>query len=350
MNILISGASVAGPALAYWLHRQGHRVTVVERAPAPRDSGYAVDFRGRAFEVLEGMGILEEVRGHDTRMRGTDLVDAEGRVTGELPAEAFAGELEVPKRDLTRILHRVTEGDVRYVFGDSISALTQDGTGVRVEFENHEPAEYDLVVGADGVYSTVRRLAFGPHTDHVRHLGMSGVGFTTANHLGLDRRGVLHSAPGRAIYLFSAAEPDRMTVSLSFATDSPQLDLLDRATQEELVRTAFADFGWEVPRLLKEMGEADDLLFSSACQVEMDRWSTGRVVLVGDAGYCAAPSSGMGTSQALIGAHDLARRLAEHDGDLAGLTAAFAAHERELRPYVAENQRHGREAVKMLGG
>ncbi|MEV5574711.1 hypothetical protein AB0L06_32140 [Spirillospora sp. NPDC052269] len=202
-------------------------------------------------------------------MRGTDMVDAEGRKTGELPAEAFAGGLEVPKKDLTRILHRITADDVRYVFGDSISALAQDEAGVRVEFENHPSGVYDLVVGADGVYSTVRRLAFGPHTDFVRHLGMSGAGFTTANHLGLDHQGLLMSAPGRAVYLFSGAEPDRLTVSLSFATDSPDIDLRDRAEQEDLVRRTFAGAGWEIPRLVKEMGEATDFLFSSACQVEM---------------------------------------------------------------------------------
>ncbi|GAA3262596.1 FAD-dependent monooxygenase [Nonomuraea helvata] len=292
------------------------------------------------------MGILAEVRACDTRMRGTDLVDAEGVKIGELPAEAFAGELEVPKRDLTAILHRLTEDDVQYVFGDSIRTLAQDEAGVHVTFEHARPGTFDLVVGADGVYSTVRRLAFGPHRNFVRHLGMSGVGFTTGNHLGLDHRGILQSEPGRAVYLFSAADADRMTVSLSFATDSPELDLLDRGQQEEIVRASFDGAGWEVPRLLKEMTTAPDFLFSSACQVEMEHWYTGRVVLVGDAGYCAAPPSGMGTSQALIGAYTLARELAASGADH---PAAFAAYQYRVSPFVAANQQHGREAVKMLG-
>ncbi|MVU83318.1 FAD-dependent oxidoreductase [Nocardia sp. ET3-3] len=345
-RVLISGASVAGPALAYGLHRQGYDVTVVERAPSLRGSGYAVDFRGDAFTVLDGMGILGEVRGHDTHMRGTDLVDAEGNKTGELPSEAFAGDLEIPKKDLTRILHRITAEQVRYLFGDSITELEQTDDEVRVRFEHHEPAGFDLVVGADGVYSTVRRLAFGPHSRFVGHLGMSGAGFTTTNFLGLDHRVVLQSTPGRALLLFSANESDRMTVSLSFATPSAEVDLLDRAQQQELVHAAFAEAGWAVPRLLKEMTDAPDFLFSSACQVEMDRWSQGRIVLVGDAGYCAAPTSGMGTSQALIGADTLATCLAESNGDH---TTAFTAYEQRLRPYVTANQKHGREAAAMFG-
>lgn len=345
-KVLISGASVAGPTLAYWLRRYGYEVTVVERSAVLREGGYAVDFRGAAFDVLERMGILAEVREHNTNMRGTTVLDADGNELQRLPAEAFAGELEVRKSDLTRILHQLTQDDVEYVFGDSISAITQHDTGVRVSFEHAEPREFDLVIGADGVHSQVRGLVFGPHAEFQRHLGMSGVGFTTDNHLGLDHSGLLSTAPGRAVYLFSAGDADRMTVSLSFATDSPDLDRLDRATQQEIVRDRFAGQGWEVPRLLDAMTAAADFYFASSCQVEMDRWSTGRVALVGDAAHCAAPTSGMGTSQALIGAHLLATKLAATPGDH---RAAFAAYERELRPYITENQARGREAATLFG-
>jgi 2-polyprenyl-6-methoxyphenol hydroxylase-like FAD-dependent oxidoreductase len=215
-KVLISGASVAGPALAYFLQRDGYDVTVVERAPAVRDSGYAVDFQGAAFDVLDEMGVLGEVRGLDTKMRGVVLVDGAGAETGRLPAEVFAGELEVPKRELTRILHRITADHVEYVFGDSISTLTPHESGFAVEFECGAPREFDLVIGADGLYSKVRQLTFGPHADTVRHLGMSGAGFSAPNHLGLDRSGLLQLAEGAAVYLFSAGDPDRLTVSLSF--------------------------------------------------------------------------------------------------------------------------------------
>ncbi|MFG1963690.1 FAD-dependent monooxygenase [Nonomuraea sp. NPDC049028] len=346
-TVLISGASVAGPALAYFLHRDGYEVTVIERAPHLRDSGYAVDFRGQALGVLEEMGILAEVRAHDTKMRGTTLVNETGAEVGQLPAEAFAGELEVPKQELTRILHRITADNVAYVFDDSISALTQHESGVTVEFERGATRDFDLVIGADGVYSKVRRLTFGPHADALRHLGLSGAGFSTPNYLGLDRTGLLQQTPNTAIYLFGLDAAAPLTVSLSFATTSPALDRRDRQEQEQAVRAAFAEHGWEAPRLLKAMSEADDFYFGSSCQVHLDHWSHGRVTLVGDAGYCAAPTSGMGTSQALIGAWTLARGLAEADGDH---RTAFAAYEGELRPYVTENQVKGRQAAAMFGG
>ncbi|MEK2476695.1 FAD-dependent monooxygenase [Streptomyces noursei] len=346
-RVLISGASVAGPALAYFLRRDGYEVTVVERAPDLRDTGYAVDFRGAAFDALQEMGVLDEVRGQDTKMRGTALLDATGAEIGRLPAEVFAGELEVPKRELTRILHRLTAADVEYVFDDSINALAQDDNGVDVGFERAASRRFDLVIGADGNYSKVRQLAFGPHSDVIRHLGMSGAGFTVPNHLGLDHGGVLQQGRGTAIYAFSAADPNSLMVSLSFATDSPALDRRSRDEQEQAVREAFAGNAWETPRLLEAMTAADDFYFSSASQIHLDRWSHGRITLIGDAGYCAAPTSGMGTSQALIGARTLARQLAEASGDH---VTAFAAYEAEMRPYVAENQAKGREGAAMFGG
>ncbi|MGP8303647.1 FAD-dependent monooxygenase [Streptomyces inhibens] len=346
-KVLISGASVAGPALAHLLHRDGCQVTVVERAPAVRGGGYSVDFRGAAFEVLDELGILDEVRECDTKMGGTTLIDESGAVSGELPAEAFAGELEVPKQDLTRILHRITADDIEYMFDDSIVELAEHGAGVTVKFERGATREFDLVFGADGVYSQVRRLAFGPHEEALHHLGLSGAGFTTANYLGLDHSGMLQFAGNAAIFLFSSGVPDQLTVSLSFATDSPALDRCGRAEQEAAVRAAFAGRGWEAPRLLDAMAEADDFSFASTCQVHLDHWSQGRIALLGDAGYCAAPTAGMGTSQALLGARSLARRLAAANGDHC---AAFAAYEAELRPYVAENQEKGRQAVAMFGG
>ncbi|QUQ65880.1 FAD-dependent oxidoreductase [Kutzneria sp. CA-103260] len=336
--MLISGASVAGPALAYFLAAAGYDVTVVERARELRDNGYNIDFRGDAFAVLADLGIEDRIRGLDTRMRGTTVLDETGAKVGELPREVFSSDVEVPKRELTRLLHEITADRVRYVFGDSITSI-EDG---HVEFECMPAADYDLVIGADGVYSNVRRLVFG--ADGLVHLGLSGAGFSLPNHLGLEHRGLLWRDSGAMVYLCSANDPERLTVGMSFTTDSPELDRRPRAEQEAAVRAAFAGYGWEIPRLLDAMATADDFRFDSTCQVRVDSWSRGRVALVGDAGYCAAPTSGMGTSQALIGARTLARLLASCDDH----AIAFAAYERELRPYVAENQEIGRAHAQSL--
>ncbi|KUL41141.1 FAD-dependent monooxygenase [Actinoplanes awajinensis] len=344
-SVLISGASVAGPALAWFLRRQGWAVTIVERAPDLRAGGYAVDFRGPALEVLAELGILDEIRTHETGMRGTTLLAPDGSVIGELPAAAFGGDLEVPKPALTRVLHRVTDAD--YLFDDTVTELVQHDDRVTVSFERAPTRDFDLVFGADGVHSAVRRLAF-PGLDPVQHLGMSGAGFTTGNRLGLDRQGLLQPDAGRAIYAFASGSSERMTVSLSFGTSSSELDRQPRTVQDAAVRAAFAGHPWsETSHLLAAMSEADDFYFASTCQVHLDSWSTCRVALLGDAGFCAAPTSGMGTSQALIAASTLARCLAEASGDH---RAAFERFEKELRPYVTANQAAGREAVAAFGG
>ncbi|MCG3756904.1 FAD-dependent monooxygenase [Amycolatopsis sp. Poz14] len=344
-NVLISGAGVAGATLAELLTRAGHRVTIVERAPALRRTGYAVDFRGAAFDVLAELGILDDVRRHDTKMTGTAIVDRDGTQVDLLPAEAFAGELEVPKHVLNELLYALTVDHVEYRFGTSITSLTQTEAAVTAELTDGSTGTYDLVFGADGVYSKVRQLAFAPHSAVLQHLGLSGAGFTMPNFLNLDHSGLLRTADSTAVYLFNSADPDRLTVSLSFGTTSGALDRLPRADQEAATRAAFAGDAWHTPRLLEAMSEAADFYFSSSTQVHLNHWSTGRIAVVGDAGYCAAPTAGMGTSQALLGARSLAQHLAD-----ATHPEAFAKYETELRPYVTENQANGRAAAAMFGG
>ncbi|MEV4110696.1 FAD-dependent monooxygenase [Nonomuraea sp. NPDC049695] len=342
MRILISGGSVAGPALAYWLHRHGHRPTLVERAPVVRGGGAAIDFRGSALQVLEWMGLLEEMRGHETGMTEMTLVDDAGAAIATLPATAISGDLEVLKSDVTAILYEATRDTTEYLFDDTITALDQDGSGVHVTFERSRPRTFDLVIGADGLHSAVRRLAFGPESRYVRHLGIYGALCTTPNLLGLDRAGLMYNTAGRNALAFAARDNAELRVGLSFGADHLDYDRHDRRQQEDLVAKHFAGAGWEVPRLLEAMREAEEFFFDSSGQVVMDSWSAGRVALVGDAAHCAAPTSGRGTSQALIGAYVLAGELAEAPDH----TTAFAAYERHLRDYVERNQRHGRAAAR----
>ncbi|GCD45033.1 FAD-dependent monooxygenase [Streptomyces paromomycinus] len=363
-HALISGAGIGGPALAYWLHRYGYAVTVVERAPGLRTGGYKVDLRGVAIEVADLMGVLPDVRRASTDMRTGTYVNDDGRRVATLPADIFGarvdGDDEIMRGDLTQILYDRTRADVEYVFGDSISSLTDDGAGVDVTFERSAPRRFDLVVGADGLHSTVRRLAFGHESRYLRHIGAYIAAFSVPDDLAATGEEVYHLTPGRLVCTYSASGDSGTSGSsgakawLSFR--SPRLDYDHRDTdgQRALLANAFASVGWQVPRLLEASRTAADFYFDGLDVIEMDRWSRGRVVLLGDAAYCASPASGQGTGMALVGAYVLAGELAAGgdprtaDPRTADPRTAFARYEAEMRPYVAANQRMAEKFVPQM--
>lgn len=350
-SVLISGAGIGGTALAYWLRRHGARVTVVERAPALRDGGYKVDIRGAALDVVARMGLLDEIRARRTDVRTGSVVDAAGKRVGSMDGDTFGGRVhgdaELLRGDLNRLMYERVAGDVEVRFGDGIAALAQGPDGVAVTFDSGATRTFDLVVGADGVHSRTRALAFGADADDaVRHLGYHISIFSVPNHLGLDREELTYVGPGRTTLVYSTAGQTDTKAMFIFASDASAHAARDRAAQQRLLAGAYAGEGWEVPRLLASMERAPDFYFDSISQVHLDRWSTGRVTLVGDAGYCASPASGQGTSLALVGAYVLAGELAtaaphEHE-------RAFAAYEERMRPFVARNQALGPAQVKRM--
>ncbi|MFH8840863.1 FAD-dependent monooxygenase [Streptomyces sp. NPDC017868] len=349
-TVLISGASIAGPALALWLHRYGFAPTVVERAPELRTGGYKVDIRGTAIEVCRRMGILDEVRANSTDMRGGSYVDDAGRTIGELPADIFGGRVEeddeIMRGELARILYDRTREDVEYVFGDSIASLDEDADGVAVTFESGTVRRFDLVVGADGLHSNTRKLAFGPEERYKRHLGAYISIFTAPNHLGLDRWETYHALPSKLTCVYSSSgETDAKNLFIFSSPEELRYDHRDVAAQKRLLADAFAGGGWEIPRLLGHAAEAEDFYLDSMSIVEMDSWSRGRVVLLGDAAHCSSPASGQGTGLALIGAYVLAGELARAGGDH---TVAFARYERHMRPGVEQNQKMAEGFVKEM--
>ncbi|SOB80703.1 FAD-dependent monooxygenase [Streptomyces sp. 1331.2] len=346
-TVLISGGGIAGTALAALLSRRGFAPTVVERAPGLRGGGQAVDIRGVALEVVERLGVLERARAHRTRMRGMTVLDGEGREVYRSTESTISSgrldsdDIELLRDDLVRILHeRATEdAGTRFVFGDAVTALDQDEDGVRVSFAHAGPRRYDLVVGADGLHSAVRRLAFGPEERFARHLGTHLAIFSADNFLGLEDW-QLWLRDGEAGYgVYPVRDNSELRIAFGFAGEPLPEERRAPESQKALVAERMAALRWETPRLLKALAEAPDLYCDSMTQIRMDRWSRGRVVLLGDAGYCASPLSGQGTSLALVGAHVLADALAEartrSDGDH---RAAFAAYEQRLRPFVELNQ------------
>ncbi|MGI5129623.1 FAD-dependent monooxygenase [Pseudonocardia sp. CA-107938] len=331
-RVLISGASAAGPALALWLYRAGHEVTVVERSPAVRDGGYPIDLRGVAIDVVERMGLLDEVVAADIATRAATFVDDRGRIVASLAADrrdAANRDVELPRGDLTAILYAATRNDVEYVFSDSIAGLQQDPSGVGVTFERSAPRTFDLVVGADGLHSIVRRLAFGPEERYRHDLGLNYAGFSVPNTFGLAQEAVIYNVPGRAAALYAVRGRSEVIALLAFA-GPPSGARHDVAAQQALVTAAFTGLGWHVPEVLGRMEGAADFYFDTVSQVRMPEWTRGRVALVGDAGYAPSFLSGQGTSLAVVGAYVLA--------GAPDVATALPAYDRALRDYVERNQ------------
>ncbi len=334
-NVLISGASIGGPALAYWLDRYGFDVTVVEKAPAPRPGGQAVDFKGAIHRtVLERMGILGEVLRLQTGGTDQEIVGADGRRLAVLPGEFTGGEIEITRGDLARLLYEKTAAaGCRYVFGDSITSLTQTASGVHVTFERGAPRTFDLVVGADGIHSNVRRLAFGPESDYVRFLGHYYALVDVPEIAGSVPS--MYNEPGRMV----AAGGPKAAAFFTFASPELDYDRYDTEGMKKILIEAYAGMGWRTPAILSEVRRADDVYLDSISQVRIDRYAEGRVALLGDAAY-GNTLGGFGTGLALVGAYVLAGELALAGGDH---QVAFKRYEEGFRGYakIAKNGNAG---------
>lgn len=341
-HVLISGAGIAGPALAWWLVRYGFRCTVVERFPELRTGGQNIDIRGAAREVLRRMGLDDEVGARGTGEVGTRFVDGDGRAVGEFPqvdgqADGATAEREILRGQFAELLHERTAADVEHRFGVSVEQVEDgDGGPVRVRLTDGTEIECDLLVVAEGINSRTRELAdFGVQR---RDLGVS-VGYFSVPREPVDEQDGTwwrwyNAAGGRSITL----RPDnvgRQRVTLSFRTPPLRGDLRSMEEQKTVLRQRFAGAGWQSDRILAALPDVDDLYLEDLGQVRADRWSVGRMALLGDAAWCATPVSGMGTSLAIVGAYVLAGELAAHVHHRDALTA----YEERMRPYVAKAQK-----------
>jgi 2-polyprenyl-6-methoxyphenol hydroxylase-like FAD-dependent oxidoreductase len=348
MKVLISGAGPAGLTAACWLKRYGYNPTIVERAPSLLVGGYKIDVRGAALQVIKQMGIHDAVVAARTDMQGAQLVDKEGNVLERMSGDDFGhrvgGDLEIVRGTLCQIL-RDHLGEVEILFGDTIQGITQSSNNTQVQFTKNGVREFDCVIGADGLHSNVRRIAFGEESRFLRDLGLYLCVYSVPNYLKLDRMEIQYSEIGRIAAIWSSRGDANARACFGFAAPSLQIGLHDRVQQQQALKTVYEGIGWEVPRLLEMMPTASDWYFDMAAQIDMPRWSQGRVVLVGDAAYCASPMSGQGTSIALIGAYVLAGELAAaSDAHL----RAFAEFENVMRPFVEANQALGLKSAKIM--
>ncbi len=335
-TVLISGASIAGPSLAFWLHRYGFQTTIVEKAPALRPGGYAVDFRGVGMEVLKRMGILEEVRKYETRTGKITMVNKNNKKVASMPDGFTSGELEINRGDLSLVLYEATKDNTTYIFDDSITGLKQVADGVEVQFSRNPSRKFDLVIGADGLHSGVRAIAFGDESKFVHNLGVYLAIYTIPNYLKLNMDALFYGSLGKKVGVFGARQRKEAKASFYFTSDPIAFERKDVGQQKQIIREKFAAESWEVPKLLEMMDEAPDFYFDTLAQVKMDTWSTGRVALLGDAAHCASPMAGMGTTMAVVGAYILAGELYEANGDF---LPAYARYESAMRTFVDKCQK-----------
>lgn len=337
-TVLISGASIAGPTLAFWLRRHGLRPVVIERASALRLGGQNVDVRGAGREVARRMGIEGKIRAASTGEKGLRFVDPQGATRAAFPAgtsdsEGFTAELEILRGELVRILYDETRDGVEYVLGDHITSLHEHEDGITAALASGTSRSFDLVIAADGLRSRTRELVFGDEPE-IRELGLYIAYLTIPRTASDDAWWRWYNAPGgRTIQL----RPDNVGTTramLTFVSKTRGHEELDADEQKQLLRRVFADAGWEAPRVLAALAGSTEVYFDSVGQVRAPRWSRGRVGLVGDAACCPSPISGMGTSVALVGAYVLAGELARHRDH----REAFASYETIMRPYVHQAQ------------
>ena len=329
-RILISGASIAGPTLAYWLNDFGFEVTVVERAPSLRMGGQNIDIKGSAQRIAAIMGIEDAILAANTGEIGLRFVNEKNQVKAELPKEAgFTAELEILRGDISKILYKLTRKDVHYIFGDFIIGLEQDNEKVNVMFDSGKTEVFDLVIAADGIRSRTRSLMFGDEPN-IEFIGLYTAYLTISKSDTDDKWARWCNGINSKAILIRPDNVGTTRVSLTFLSPDLGYEKLSVKEQKELLKSKFSNMGWEAPRILKELDQVDELYFDGVGQIKAPRWTNGRFAMVGDAAYCPTLVTGMGTGLAMIGAYVLAGELARH----ADHEKAFKAYEQLLRPIV----------------
>ncbi|SAK60939.1 6-hydroxynicotinate 3-monooxygenase [Caballeronia temeraria] len=340
-NVLISGAGVAGLAAAFWLDRAGFDVTLVERSDGFRRGGQAIDIRGVALDVMRAMGLLDDARALRTQLKGMSMLDADGNEIHRTEERTYSAgrldstDIEIFRDDLCELLMNALSANVEFVYGDSIRAIDPREDSVRVAFAGGADRSFDLLIGADGIYSNVRKHVFDAEAAVVFPLGVVLALFSTPNFIGLDDWQIGHRVEEFGYVIYPSRDKRELRIGAGFAAPEPPLSRADVEAQKRVVSEACAHLKGDFPRFIDAMRRTDQFYYNELAQIHMPSWSKGHVVLLGDAAHCASPFSGQGTSLALVGAFVLAHELVRNGQDFA---QAFAAYENRMRPYVDLNQ------------
>lgn len=340
-SILISGASLAGPVLAYWLNRYGFETTIVERSALLRTGGNGVDVRGLAVEVVKKMGLWPSIQSRAIDINGMLFVNGNDRQLSRINIKAMQSksqseEVEIYRGELAALLYGLTRNETEYRFGNTIRAIEQSEDGVSVSFETGATKKFDLLIGADGIHSNVRNLAFGPESDYLKFKDHYFAFASVDPSLGVQGWLTGYNTPGKFAGVSRSNNRPGAKAYFAFRQEKELVyDYRDLDQQKQLVKNAFAGMGWKVPQLLEQALADKDFYFDSLSQVVMPCWSSGRVALVGDAAYCASPVTGAGASLSIVGAYRLAGELYRSQGDY---KQAYINYEQGYRKTVEKSQ------------
>jgi 2-polyprenyl-6-methoxyphenol hydroxylase-like FAD-dependent oxidoreductase len=339
-TVLISGVGIAGPTLAFWLKRGGFEPTLLESAPGLRSGGYVIDFWGLGYDIAERMGLTDAIERVGYHMREMRIVDENGRriagfgtrVFRELTGGRF---VTIGRSDLSRLLFDKVSGATETIFGDEIVSLREHSEAVEVQFRNGQPRQFGLVIGADGLHSNVRRLTFGSQDRFETYLGYYAAAFEVNGYRPRDENVyVIYNQPGRMLGRF-ALHDDRTLFLFVFTVEGSGANL-NTAKQKAILRQRFGDGSGECPRVLSELDRTENLYFDRVSQIKMERWSRGRVALVGDAAFCVSLMAGQGSALAITAAYVMAGELTKSSGQY---EEAFSNYEALLRGYISAKQK-----------
>ncbi len=340
MRILISGAGIAGPCLAYWLRRHGFEPTIVERAPRLRSGGYVIDFWGAGFDVADRMGLIPRLLGSGYKVKELRQVDRNGRRVGGFPVDVFdrmtnGRYTSLPRSALATCIYEALSEGVETIFDDGVADVEDTGRDLLVRFEHAAARSFDLVVGADGLHSQVRQRVFGDERQFERFLGLKVAAFEADGYRPRDELVyMVHREVGQQVGRFSMRD-DRTLFLFIFADQDPAVPA-DLDGQRALLGARYSRSGWECPTILEALDRSSTLYMDRVSQIQMERWAQGRVALVGDAAFCVSLLAGQGSALAMVGAYVLAGELKRANGDHA---VAFARYQERLKAFIAAKQR-----------
>ncbi|KAI8655300.1 FAD-binding-3 domain-containing protein [Fusarium keratoplasticum] len=353
-RVLICGAGIAGQAVAFWLSKANFNVTVIERYPKLRSTGLQLDLRGLGIEVMKRMGLEKAFRAKSVQEQGLEIVDTLNKRWAYFPAnrsgqglQGFTTDFEIMRKDLCDILHESTRDQVKYMFGTTVESFEQHDGVVNVTFSGGQNGQFDLVVGADGQASRTRKAMLGPDAEDPTHyLGAYIAYFTIPrqNQNGKEYDARFYLATGKRFIFTRRNDDSRVQIYMACKTDKEWMKDIRKGDMDK-ERQAFAGMfkgaGWETDEILAEMMVTDDFYCERLGVVQLDAWSEGRVVLVGDAAFCPSASTGMGTTSSMVGAYVLAGEIKKHcrESGNDGIPSALKAYDEKFRPFMDQVQR-----------